>query len=83
MDAKRIDQNTKANMYCSQNTHRCGHESVSPLIVCDLRAQLAPLNSYGLPGLGVAVAESLRALVGASRTALAAVLPAQRSELTS
>jgi hypothetical protein len=73
----------KANMDCSPNTNRCGHGSVSPLIVCDLRAQLAPLNSYGMPSLGVAVAESLRALVGVSRTALTVVHPSQHREATS
>jgi hypothetical protein len=65
----------KTNMRCSSNTDRGRSESVSPLLVCDLRAQLAPLDSYGLPSLGVAVAESLRALIGASRTAVTAVLP--------
>jgi hypothetical protein len=70
-------------MHCSENTYRRGRECVSPLIVCDLRAQLAPLNSYGLPNLGVAVAESLRALVGVSRTALTVVHPSQGSEATS
>jgi hypothetical protein len=65
------------------NADRRGERSAPPLLVCDLRAQLAPLNSYGLPSLGVAVAESLRALIGASRTAVTAVVPWQRSELTS
>ena len=77
-------QNTRkhnTDMYCSQNTNRCGHGSVSPLIVCDLRAQLAPLNSYGLPSLGVAVAEGVRALVGASRTAVDAVLTREETHV--
>jgi len=72
----------KTNMHCSHNTDR-DEASVSPLIVCDLRAQLAPLNRYGPSGLGVAVAESLRALIGVSRTAVTAVLPSQRRELIS
>jgi hypothetical protein len=50
----------------------CGEES--PLIVCDLRAQLAPLNRYGLPGLGAVVAYGARALVGVSRSAVSAVV---------
>jgi hypothetical protein len=72
----------KTNMSCLNNADRRGARA-PPLLVCDLRAQLAPLNSYGLPSLGVAVAESLRALIGASRTAVTAVVPWQRSELTS
>jgi hypothetical protein len=68
-------------MNCSHSDDRREERSVPPLLVCDLRAQLAPLNSYGLPGLGVAAAESLRALIGASRTAVTAVLPWRRSEL--
>jgi hypothetical protein len=71
----------KTEMNCSHNDDRREERSVPPLLVCDLRAQLAPLNSYGLPGLGVAVAESLRALIGASRTAVTAVLLSQRNEL--
>jgi len=67
-------------MQYSQNIDHGGRPSVPPLLVCDLRAQLAPLNSYGLPSLGVAVAESLRALVGASRTAVGAVLARGETE---
>jgi hypothetical protein len=58
-------------MMCLHNKS-CGEES--PLIVCDLRAQLAPLNRYGLPGLGAVVAYGARALVGASRSAVSAVV---------
>jgi hypothetical protein len=66
-------------MVCSHNI-RCGGEgSVSPLIVCDLRAQLAPLNRYGLPGLGAAIAEGLRALVTARPKALFAAIPRFRA----
>jgi len=64
----------KTNMHCSSNTDRGRSESVPPLLVCDLSAQLVPLNRYGPSGLGVAVAESVRALIGASRTAVGAVL---------
>ena len=46
----------------------------SPLIRHDLCAQIAPLDRYGLPGLGVALANGLLALVGASRTALCAAV---------
>ncbi len=59
-------------MLCSHNTHRRGERSSSPLIVNDLRAQLAPLNRYGLPGLGAAVADGLHALIGVSRKAVGA-----------
>jgi hypothetical protein len=62
--------NFETNMTCSHNVGRGGERPVSPLIVCDLRAQLVPLNRYGLPGLGAAVAEGLRALIGALRTAV-------------
>ena len=64
----------KTNMVCPNNRSRCGAESHSSLIVNDLCAQLAPLNRYGLPGLGAVVANGARALVGASRTALTAVV---------
>jgi hypothetical protein len=74
MAAKQIDQKTRNKMLCSHNTDHRGERSVPPLLVCDLRAQLAPLNRYGLPNLGVAVAESVLALIGASRTAVGAVL---------
>jgi hypothetical protein len=57
-------------MICMHNRRRDGG---SPLIVNDLCAQLAPLNRYGLPGLGAVVAEGARALFGASRTAVTAV----------
>jgi hypothetical protein len=61
----------KTNMMCLHNKS-CGEES--RLIVCDLRAQLAPLNRYGLPGLGAVVADGARALVGVSRSAVSAVV---------
>jgi hypothetical protein len=65
-------------MHCPHNTDRSGDVLSSPLIVNDLCAQVAPLNRYGLPSLGAAVADGLRVLIGASRTALGAVL--SRSE---
>ena len=65
-------------MHCPHNTDRSGDVLSSPLIVNDLCAQVAPLNRYGLPSLGAAVANGLRALIGASRTALGAVI--SRSE---
>jgi hypothetical protein len=61
-------------MLCSHNNHRAGGAYSSPLIVKDLCAQLAPLNRYGLPGLGAVVVDGARALVGVSRKALAAAL---------
>ena len=81
MHLKHMVQKTKINMSCSYNSDRHGERSVPPLLVCDLRAQLAPLNRYGLSGLGVAVADGLHALMGASRTAVGAVLT-QRGDLT-
>jgi hypothetical protein len=53
--------------------HDCA-KVASPLIRHDLCAQIAPLDRYGLPGLGVALADGLLALVGASRTALCAAV---------
>ncbi len=61
-------------MLCSQNTHRAGGAHSSPLIVNNLCAQLAPLNRYGLPGLGAVVVDGARALIGVSRKAAGAVL---------
>ena len=61
-------------MVCLHNRSRGGAESPSPLIVNDLCAQLAPLNRYGLPGLGAVVADGARALIGVSRTAVGAVV---------
>ena len=61
-------------MHCSRNIDRGGAGSISPLVVNDLCAQLVPLNRFGLPGLGAAVAEGLRVLIGASRTAVGAAL---------
>ena len=70
-------------MHCSHDLGHHGERPVPPLIVCDLRAQLAPLNRYGPSGLGVAVADGLGALVSASRTAFARPsLVARRTELT-
>jgi hypothetical protein len=64
-------------MLCSRNTRRSGDSY--PLLVCDLRAQLAPLNRYGPSGLGVAVADGLHALIGVSRKAVGAALTRSES----
>jgi hypothetical protein len=71
-------------MLCSPHSHRAGDASSSPLIVNDLCAQLAPLNRYGLPGLGAVVADGARALIGVSRKAVGAALTRSESshELT-
>ena len=69
-----IGLENRAYMHCPTNIgHGCA-ECASPLVVNDLCAQLAPLNRYGLPGLGAAVADVLRVLIGASRTAVGAVV---------
>ncbi len=52
------------------NNIRDAGRPVSPLIVNDLCAQIVPLDRYGLPSLGAAVADSLRLIVGASLSAL-------------
>jgi hypothetical protein len=58
---------------------RGGVRSVRPLIVNDLCAQLAPLDRYGLPRLSAAVADGLRALIGASRNAFCAAAGCDRT----
>ena len=66
-------------MLCSYNSDRHEERSASPLLVCDLRAQLAPLNRYGPSGLGVAFADGLHALIGVSRKAVGAALARSES----
>ena len=68
-------------MYSSSNTEYGRSESVPPLLVCDLKAQLAPLNRYGPSGLGVAVAEGLRAAIVLPKTIFAAIPLAARGLL--
>jgi hypothetical protein len=68
-------------MLCSHNSHRAGDASSSPLIVDNLCAQLAPLNRYGLPGLGAVVADGARALIGVSRKAVGALTRSESNEL--
>jgi hypothetical protein len=51
-----------------------GARAASPLIRHDLCAQIAPLDRYGFPGLGAALADGVLALVGASKTALRAAV---------
>ena len=70
-------------MHCLSNTdHDHGRsEPVPPLLVCDLKAQLAPLNRYGPSGLGVAMAEGLRAAIVLPKTIYAAIPPAARGLL--
>jgi hypothetical protein len=65
-------------MHCSSNTEHGRSEAVSPLLVCDLKAQLAPLNRYGPSGLGVAVAEGLRAAIVLPKAIYAAIPLAAR-----
>jgi hypothetical protein len=65
-------------MHCSPNTEHRRSESVSPLLVCDLKAQLAPLNQYGLLGLGVAMVEGLRAAIVLPKAIYAAIPPVAR-----
>ena len=75
----RILQALEANVLRSHSDLRGGERSVPPLIVNDLCAQLAPLNRYGLPVLSAAVADGLRALVGASRAAFCAAAGCDRT----
>ncbi|MBV8105472.1 MAG: hypothetical protein JO223_12785 [Hyphomicrobiales bacterium] len=58
----------------------CGGERPVPsLIVNDLCAQMATLNRYGLPKVSAALADGLRALMGASRTAVGSVSGCSRT----
>lgn len=57
-------------MVGSHNVICGGERPVPSLIVNDLRAQMATLNRYGLPKVSAALADGLRALLGASRTAV-------------
>jgi hypothetical protein len=68
-------------MHCLSNTDHGRSESISPFLVCDLKAQLAPLNRYGPSGLGVAVAEGLRAAIVLPKTIFASIPPAARGLL--
>jgi hypothetical protein len=70
----------KTKMLCSHNADRHGERSGPPLLVCDLRAQLAPLDSYGPSGLGVVLAHGVHALIRASGTAVAALRPSHSQE---
>jgi hypothetical protein len=67
---KNIDYTSETNMVGSHNVICGGERPVPQLIVNDLCAQMATLNRYGLPSLGAALADGLRALMGASRTAV-------------
>jgi hypothetical protein len=70
-------------MLCSHYSDHHSERPVPTLIVCDLRAQLVPLNRYGPSGLGAAVADGLGALISVSRTAFArSPLVARRTEFT-
>jgi hypothetical protein len=67
---KNLHLAAEANMVGSHTVLRGGERPVPSLIVNDLCAQMATLNRYGLPSVGAALADGLRALVGASRTAV-------------
>jgi hypothetical protein len=64
---KNIRRVSETNMVGSHNVICGGERPVPPLIVNDLCAQMATLNRYGLPKVSAALADGLRALVGASR----------------
>ena len=66
-------------MQRSQASAREGARSASPLLVNDLCAQLVPLNRYGLNGVASALVSALRALTGASRTAVCAATGSHRA----
>ena len=66
-------------MIGSHNVIRSGEHPVPSLIVNDLCAQMATLNCYGLPSVGAALADGLRALLGASRTAVCSANGCDRS----
>ncbi len=66
-------------MLRSQASARGGARPASPLFVDDLCAQLAPLNRYGLNRVGAALVSALRALTGASRTAVCSAAGCNRT----
>ena len=51
-------------MLASQNSHRRSAPLALRLKIDDLRAQVAPLDRYGLTGLSAAMTEGARALAG-------------------
>jgi hypothetical protein len=65
-----IHSASETNMVGSHNVICGGERPVPSLIVNDLCAQMATLNRYGLPKVSAALADGLRALVGASRAAV-------------
>jgi hypothetical protein len=71
---KNIHHASETNMVGSHKVICGGERPVPSLIVNDLCAQMATLNRYGLPSVGAAVADGLRALVGASRTAVSSAV---------
>jgi hypothetical protein len=60
----------KTAMPSSHQINRGAARPFPSLIVNDLCAHMAPLNRYGVPSLGAALANGLRSLMGASRTAV-------------
>jgi hypothetical protein len=60
-------------MIHSGHSSQARWQSQSRLIVDDLSAQLAPLDVYGLAGIGCTVVDGVIALVGASRKGLRAL----------
>jgi hypothetical protein len=54
-------------MFIRHSLDQAGVRPGPALLHTDLCAQLAPLNRYGLAGLSVALANGVRALIGAAR----------------
>ena len=54
-------------MFIRHSLDRAGVRTGATLLQSDLCAQLAPLNRYGLAGLSFALADGVRALIGAAR----------------
>ena len=71
---KNIHHASETNMVGSHKVICGGERPVPSLIVNDLCAQMATLNRYGLPSVGAAVADGLRALMGASRNAISSAV---------
>ena len=59
-------------MFIRHSLDRTGLQPGPRLLQSDLCAQLAPLNRYGLAGLSFALADGVRALIGAARRTPAA-----------
>jgi hypothetical protein len=67
---KPLSHITGTDMLGSHEIVRACGRPVPSLIINDLCAQMTTLNRYGLPKVSAALSDGVRALVGASRSAV-------------